>query len=92
MAAWLSLSGKSGETIVHARQVVESAWASSVASLLSKIDAKHEEETLTRAQISKRESIDSHVVPATAPVSLCENFRCHHSAKEKRKFRLLLVL
>ena len=70
---------------------MESAWAKSLASLLCKIDAKLEEETLSLVHISKRESLDSHVVPATAPVLLCEKFGCHHSVKGKRKLKLLVV-
>ena len=70
---------------------MESAWASSLATLLCKIDAKLERETLSFVHISKRETLDSHVVPATTPVSLCEKFGCHHSSKGKRKMKLLLV-
>ena len=77
--AWVSVTVKWRHEVVTARQVVQTPWESSFASLLPKIDPKLEEETISHVHISKKENfLDPHVVPVTAPVSLCEQFGCMH--------------
>ena len=47
--------------------------------MLSKIDSKLEKETISHIHISKNGNFqDPHVVPAVAPVSVCEQFNCMH--------------
>ncbi len=79
MAAWISVTVKSCQEFITARQVVQCSWDSSFGSLLAKIDPKLERETVSHIHISKQENfLDPHNVPVTAPVSLCEQFNCRH--------------
>ena len=67
---------KAGQEI-KPRKIVKCSWEDSFRSLLEKMDMP-EETVIDKIQISSNEKfIDPvHVVPESAPVSLCDQFQC----------------
>ncbi len=88
--AWLSVTVRRCQEVLKARQVVQCPWDDCFASLLSKIDSKFEEETISHIHISRNENfLDPHVVDATAPVSICHQFTCMHVCIFLRMFEVV---
>ena len=75
--AWLSVMVKSCSTIVKPRNIVKCSWEDNFRSLVEKMDMP-KETAINKIQISNNEKfIDPvHVVPESAPLSLCDQFKC----------------
>ena len=75
--AWLSVMVKSCSTIVKPRNIVKCSWEDNFRSLLEKMDMP-KGTAINKIQISSNEKfIDPvHVVPESAPLSLCNQFKC----------------
>ena len=74
--AWLSILAKKGALVVRPRAIVPCEWTDTFNSLLCKLGVK--DEIIERAIISNDKFLDpTHKVPLTAPLSLCDQFKCN---------------
>lgn len=77
-SAWLSVVVKRGVVCLKPRTIVCCEWTDSFSALLDKLE-ECSTEIVDKVIISTNEKfIDpSHVVPLSAPVSVCDQFRCN---------------
>ena len=77
-SAWLSVMVKRGVACLKPRTIVCCEWTDSFSAVLDKLES-YSEETVDKVIISTNEKFvdPCHVVPLTAPVSVCDQFRCN---------------
>ena len=75
-SAWLSVMVKRGVACLKPRTIVCCEWTDSFSTVLDKLES-YSEETVDKVMIStNKKFVDPcHVVPLTAPVSVCDQFR-----------------
>ena len=75
---WLSVVIKRGTTVVCPRKIVNVLWESNFGELLMATDSALEKESVLKVVISTNERfIDPvHEVSVTAPVLICDTFKC----------------
>ena len=83
-SAWVSVVVKSccGQRILFPRSIVKCSWDDRFGSLLVKIGGHDMEgSTITNIVIAKTEKFTdpTHIVPADAPIILCEQFNCFYA-------------
>ena len=90
--AWLSIIVKRCQEVVKKRTIVKCGWEDTFGSLFCKVNSHLKPALLddqhlmyrwiliiSRIAISKDEKfVDTHDVPPSAPISLCDQFRCMH--------------
>ena len=74
---WLSILAKKGALVVRPRTIVPCEWTDTFNSLLCKLGV--EDEIIERTIISNNDKFldPTHIVPLTAPLSLCDQFKCN---------------
>ena len=76
--AWLSVVIKRGTTVVCPRKIVNVLWESNFGELLMATDSALEKESVLKVVIStnKRFIDPVHEVSVTAPIFICDTFKC----------------